>query len=38
MNFTVKRDRESVHLKIEVKIEECVIICVTLLIIAYYRR
>ena len=38
MNFTVKRDRESVQLKIEVKIEECVIICVTLLIIAYHKR
>ena len=37
MNVTVKRDRESVQIKIEVKIEECLIICLTLAVIAYYK-
>ena len=39
MNFSVKRDDQGyIHLEIGLKIEECVIVCATLIIVACYYK
>jgi hypothetical protein len=39
MNFSAKHDdRGYVHIEIGLKIEECVIICVTLVVVAWYYK